>query len=55
MYKWSSRRWLFGGSDSPTGLKNIMTPVLAKGASPGHSGVLAIAVEAAEFNVPSHA
>ena len=30
-----------------------MSAVLAKGTSPGHSGALAVAVEAAEFSVPS--
>ena len=30
-----------------------MSAVSAKGTSPGHSGTLAVAVEAAEFSVPS--
>ena len=53
VYKWSSRRWSFGWSNSRTGLKGIMSAVLARGTSPGHSGALAVAVEAAEVSVPS--
>ena len=30
-----------------------MSAVLAKGTSPGYCGALAVAVEAAEFSVPS--
>ena len=32
-----------------------MSAVSAKGTSAGHSGALAVSVEAAEFNVPSQA
>ena len=54
VYKWSSKRWSFAWSNSPTSLRGIMGAVLAKGTSPGHSGALAVAMEAAEFSVPSH-
>ena len=55
VYKWSSRRWLFAWSNCSSGWRNMMTAVSAKGISPGHSGDLAVAVEVAEFSVPSHA
>ena len=55
VYKWSSRRWLFGWSNSPTALRGIMGAVSAKGTSPRHCGAMAVAVEASEFSVPSKA